>query len=841
MQRWNGIVLLSILVLIGVALGAAVPHSDRCELQVATVALNVSNNAIHPAVLCRAKTLNRPVAPEILHRASRLRQIIESGPNPSGPPIFCFDPSTPDVDMSILYDLVPELNPALRYQFGDSSRWGGGGQQGNPTILSWSFVPDGLSVDGGTSTLFSSMDAKFGSRALWISRVQACFDRWAALTGTSYVRVTAPGVDWDDGAAWFTNGDDVNRGDVRISSIIIDGGSNVLAYNYFPETGDMVLDSSESWGVFSTNNHRFFRNVIMHEHGHGLGFNHQCPIYETALMEPFLSTMFDGPQHDDIRAGQRGYGDANETNDSSAAATNIGSVIFGSPVTYGATPAPVITNGSILSIDAEVDHDWYRFSVIAESTASITVSPVGLNYDSSPQNCSGQFGSCCSFNFTDSSIIYDLAFDLVDSDGTTIIATANSQPVGTDETLTDIPLPNSPGDYYIHVYPLDANNKSQLYTIDISVVTVGADISSPQPDPIGFEQPPLPDSTTAITMIANEASDATAPITYQFDFVSGGSGGTDSLFQASRTYTDVGLLPNRNYTYRVRTRDSAPAPGPNTGAYSANVIGTTHIETPAGVAIGTVTDTTVQMSATGIISFYDSGQSGLFFDSVTPGGNTGINEWIQVNSDTATNLVPNTEYELRAKARNRNAIETVDFSPSSFAVTLAAIPGAPALTSPTSSTMYIDPDSVNNSAATEMVIQCTATSPLDANWDGQFASASGTPSASEVWQDDATWGNLLLTGMQPETQYTFAVKARNQSLIETAFGPSASLSTTSTSFCALLGDVNNSTILDGEDIAGFVRVKLGVPDPGDMVPCADYGNGDVALDTAEFVDDLLDE
>lgn len=842
MQSWNGIVLITVLLLIGLALGAAVPPSDPCRSPDAMVAAVAPPSAwIHPAVLARAMELNRNVSPEILSRASRLRQIIDCGPNPSGPPIFCFDPSTPDVDMTILYDLVPELNPSLRYQFGDSSRWGGSSQQGNPTTLSWSFVPDGLSVEGGTSTLFSSMDAKFGNRALWVGRVQSCFDRWAALTGTDYIRVTAPGVDWDDGAAWFTAGDDVNRGDVRIASIVIDGGFGVLAYNYFPETGDMVIDSSESWGVFSANNHRFLRNTIMHEHGHGLGFSHQCPIYETALMEPFLSTAFDGPQHDDIRAGQRGYGDANETNDTSATATNIGTVIFGSPVTYGSVPTPGVSNGSIISIDADADQDWYRFTVIADSTASLTITPVGLNYDSSPQNCSGSPGSCCSFNFTDSSSIYDLGVQLVDSDGSTVLATASSQPAGSAETLTDIPLPNSPGNYYFRVYPLDSNTRSQLYKVNISVITVGADISAPQPEPIGFEQPPLPDSTSAITMIANEASDATAPIVYQFDFVSGGSGGTDSLFQSSRTYTDTGLFPNRNYTYRVRSRDSAPSPGPNTGAYSANVIGTTHIETPTGVAIGAVTETTVQMSATGIISFYDSGQAGLFFDSVTPGGNTGLNEWIQVNSDTATNLTPNTQYELRAKARNRNAIETVVFSPSSFVVTLAAVPGAPVLTSPTSATMYIDPDPVNNSAGTEMVIQCTGSSPLDANWEGQFVSAAGVPSASEVWQDDATWGNLLLTGMQPETQYTFAVKARNQSLVETAFGPTAAQSTTSTTFCAVLGDVNNSTLLEGGDIAGFVRVKLGVPDPGDVVPCADYGNGDVALDTAEFVDDLLDE
>ena len=57
--------------------------------------------------------------------------------------------------------------------------------------------------------------------------------------------------------------------------------------------------------------------------------------------------------------------------------------------------------------------------------------------------------------------------------------------------------------------------------------------------------------------------------------------------------------------------------------------------------------------------------------------------------------------------------------------------------------------------------------------------------------------------------------------------------------CLLLGDVNQDETLNADDIAGFVRAKLGVPQPGDEPVCADYETGDLATDTEAFVEDLL--
>jgi sulfatase modifying factor 1 len=57
--------------------------------------------------------------------------------------------------------------------------------------------------------------------------------------------------------------------------------------------------------------------------------------------------------------------------------------------------------------------------------------------------------------------------------------------------------------------------------------------------------------------------------------------------------------------------------------------------------------------------------------------------------------------------------------------------------------------------------------------------------------------------------------------------------------CEMPGDVDGSTHVDGNDIPGFVRVKLGTPELGDNEDCADYGTGTLEGDIAEFVAGLL--
>lgn len=58
--------------------------------------------------------------------------------------------------------------------------------------------------------------------------------------------------------------------------------------------------------------------------------------------------------------------------------------------------------------------------------------------------------------------------------------------------------------------------------------------------------------------------------------------------------------------------------------------------------------------------------------------------------------------------------------------------------------------------------------------------------------------------------------------------------------CTHPGDVNNDGAVDGDDVAGFVRAKMGYPPvAGENPPCADFGHGNVPDDTAAFVAALL--
>ena len=104
----------------------------------------------------------------------------------------------------------------------------------------------------------------------------------------------------------------------------------------------------------------------------------------------------------------------------------------------------------------------------------------------------------------------------------------------------------------------------------IKAIYGAADTTPPSPDPMEFSTDPWAYSCTEIRMTAALATDAgSPPVEYEFDFVSGGPGGTDSGWQSSRDYADTGLSPETDYTYRVRARDSAATP--NVTTYSSTV------------------------------------------------------------------------------------------------------------------------------------------------------------------------------------------------------------------------------------------------------------------------------
>ncbi|HVP12763.1 MAG TPA: hypothetical protein VMV94_16430, partial [Phycisphaerae bacterium] len=121
----------------------------------------------------------------------------------------------------------------------------------------------------------------------------------------------------------------------------------------------------------------------------------------------------------------------------------------------------------------------------------------------------------------------------------------------------------------------------------------------------------------------------------------------------------------------------------------------------------------------------------------------------------------------------------------------------------TRTALNLDVNANGNPAATQFAVMCTASSPTDLNWNGKYVNASGAASATAVWRTEAQWGVTTVQALQACTTYTFAVKGRNSDLVETAFGPGASLGT-----AGHLGDMDGDGNVDGADIQSFVTCAI---------------------------------
>jgi hypothetical protein len=250
-------------------------------------------------------------------------------------------------------------------------------------------------------------------------------------------------------------------------------------------------------------------------------------------------------------------------------------------------------------------------------------------------------------------------------------------------------------------------------------------------------------NATSITMVADIERDVSAPEEYAFDFISsptGGSGGSDSLWQYSPMYTDVGLNPNHQYGYRTKARDSHG----NETAFSLERYEYTDIESPEGIAFGQITTASIQAKSSSTPSGLDRGKSGLKLENITTGT---LSTWQRDNAFwTSDGLLPNTRYGFRAQARNGDG----DLTPlcgETFAYTLAVVPST---------------------------VQCSGvtTSEIAASW-----SSNGNPTGTQYWCQNTVrnansgWTTSLQwldSPLSANVKYTYRVKARNGDGVETA-------------------------------------------------------------------------
>ena len=362
----------------------------------------------------------------------------------------------------------PTTIPFELDDFWNSTSTDGARPLGDPMTLTWGFVADGTPITqafggdtGNPSNLIAYLDGVFGNGGggndyttrPWFTYFESVLEVWSNLTGITYVYVT-----YDDGAT--INGSSATWGqlnvrpDVRFSGHRIDGNSNVLAYNYFPNAGDMVLDTDDNfYANNSANNYRGLRNVLSHEHGHGIGLGHVNSNNVNILMEPFINLTFDGPREDDILGGNRGYGDASEPNESSAAATNLGTIGDGANTTMDS-----------VNIDDESDMDFFSFTITNTATATITLTPIGSTYSVGPDG-----GGQSNFNALAQS---NLSIQLIATNGSTIITSANNTGAGSNEVITNQDLADGAGTYFVKVSG-NTNDVVQRYELTVAITHTG--------------------------------------------------------------------------------------------------------------------------------------------------------------------------------------------------------------------------------------------------------------------------------------------------------------------------------------------------------------------------------
>jgi subtilisin-like proprotein convertase family protein len=385
----------------------------------------------------------------------------------------CFAPGT---NLKIVRAFEGMSN-ALQY-FSAGTYWSntsaGSHTRGTPMTLRWSVVPDGTALPSGAgepvapSNFKARFNAIYGDEETWRIMLRRVFARYSEISGIRYIEET------DDGAPMNSSNPGVAgvRGDVRVGGHHIDGNHGILAFNYYPDNGDMVFDTNDSFYDNRNLDSLGFRNVLAHEHGHGLGFPHVCPVNQTKLMEPFVSYNFDGPQIDDTQNTQRGYGDALEENDTQAGGTDLGTLVAGT------------VSRSNVSLDSSADQDFFRFSISSSKNLSATLRPQGGSYLDGPQNADG---SCSPGTTYNASAQRDLRLAVLNNAGT-VVAEVNATGAGGNESLPPTRLTSSSGPFAVRVSG-NAVDAIQLYALEFTLTDV-----APGPDFLLAEAPTVDDT-----------------------------------------------------------------------------------------------------------------------------------------------------------------------------------------------------------------------------------------------------------------------------------------------------------------------------------------------------------
>jgi hypothetical protein len=229
----------------------------------------------------------------------------------------------------------------------------------NPSV-SVSFMPDGTLISSSyPSNLFAVYNAAY-PQATWQREVARALQTWADVSNLNFHFVS------DNGAPQGTPGlaqGDPHFGDIRIGGYNM--GSGILGLGWNPGStstgGDVELNTASPLLIGTMPD---LASVVMHEVGHGIGFNHS--LVDPAVMEGGLWGTYPGPYADDIAGVQAMYGARKP--DAYEGATGNGTL---------ATAAPLTLSAGGVNIAADIttmgDVDDYKVVAPANSDGTLTV------------------------------------------------------------------------------------------------------------------------------------------------------------------------------------------------------------------------------------------------------------------------------------------------------------------------------------------------------------------------------------------------------------------------------------------------------------------------------------
>ncbi|MDR3635772.1 MAG: matrixin family metalloprotease [Isosphaeraceae bacterium] len=236
-----------------------------------------------------------------------------------------------------------------------------------PIRVTYSFMPDGTSIGGVSSNLFSTLNA-YSSTATWEGLFAKAAASWENVANVNLVQVSDDGSPSDSGS--YQQGAP-NFGDIRIGAMPLAGG--LLAETFMPpqanggsDAGDIILNSNVNW---SPSTGYDLLTVALHELGHTMSLGESSVT--TAVMYQYYEGVRQTLTSDDIAGVDSAFG-------ARVAGTNT-SYTTATPVTFNGADQAVVTGVQVASA---TNQNWYSVVVPSGTSGTLSVTMQSSNLSS---------------------------------------------------------------------------------------------------------------------------------------------------------------------------------------------------------------------------------------------------------------------------------------------------------------------------------------------------------------------------------------------------------------------------------------------------------------------------